>query len=63
MWHKLAALVVGLAFLPHAMAARYLALGDSYTIGEGVVEAGRWPNQLKTMLDAKKPSISFIFDV
>ena len=25
---------------------RYLALGDSYTIGEGVPEAGRWPVQL-----------------
>lgn len=24
----------------------YLALGDSYTIGEGVTLAGRWPNQL-----------------
>lgn len=25
---------------------RYLALGDSYTIGQGVAEALRWPNQL-----------------
>lgn len=25
---------------------RYLALGDSYTIGEGVAEDGRWPVQL-----------------
>jgi lysophospholipase L1-like esterase len=25
---------------------RYLALGDSYSIGEGVPEAGRWPVQL-----------------
>jgi lysophospholipase L1-like esterase len=25
---------------------QYLALGDSYTIGEGVPEAGRWPVQL-----------------
>jgi hypothetical protein len=22
---------------------KYLALGDSYTIGEGVAEEGRWP--------------------
>lgn len=29
---------------------RYLALGDSYTIGEGVAEAGRWPVQLATAL-------------
>ena len=28
----------------------YLALGDSYTIGESVVEAERWPNQLKEVL-------------
>jgi lysophospholipase L1-like esterase len=25
---------------------RYLALGDSYTIGEGIAEAARWPNVL-----------------
>ncbi len=25
---------------------RYLALGDSYSIGEGVLESQRWPNQL-----------------
>jgi len=25
---------------------KYLALGDSYTIGESVEESGRWPNQL-----------------
>lgn len=29
---------------------RYLALGDSYSIGEGVPEAGRWPVQLATAL-------------
>ncbi len=27
---------------------RYLPLGDSYTIGESVAEADRWPNQLVT---------------
>ncbi|HEU4669430.1 MAG TPA: GDSL-type esterase/lipase family protein [Dyella sp.] len=32
------------------MAARFLALGDSYTIGEGVPEAGRWPVQLVAAL-------------
>lgn len=31
-------------------ALRYLALGDSYTIGEGVDEAGRWPIQLASRL-------------
>ena len=29
---------------------RFLALGDSYTIGEGVADAERWPNQLVEML-------------
>ncbi len=29
---------------------RYLALGDSYTIGEGVPESGRWPMQLARAL-------------
>src|SRR5690606_29311800 len=32
--------------LPPVRALRYLALGDSYTIGEGVEPAGRWPVQL-----------------
>lgn len=29
---------------------RYLALGDSYTIGESVSEAERWPNQLAALV-------------
>ena len=29
---------------------RYLALGDSYTIGESVAENERWPNQLVSLL-------------
>lgn len=29
---------------------KYLALGDSYTIGESIEEAGRWPNQLAAMM-------------
>lgn len=29
---------------------RYLALGDSYTIGEGVADAQRWPAQLAARL-------------
>ena len=33
-------------------AIRYLALGDSYTIGESVPSADRWPNQLATLLAA-----------
>ncbi|MDG2525903.1 SGNH/GDSL hydrolase family protein [Stenotrophomonas sp. HITSZ_GD] len=34
-------------------AARFLALGDSYTIGEGVPEDGRWPAQLAARLSAE----------
>jgi lysophospholipase L1-like esterase len=37
---------------------RFLALGDSYTIGEGVPEADRWPNHLCTMLRAQNISIA-----
>lgn len=32
------------------MTASFLALGDSYTIGEGVAEGDRWPVQLATRL-------------
>lgn len=33
-------------------ALHYLALGDSYTIGEGVADPGRWPLQLAAALRA-----------
>ena len=36
----------------------YLALGDSYTIGEGVDEAGRWPLQLAAGLRASGIAIA-----
>ena len=32
------------------MTLSYLALGDSYTIGEGVADGGRWPEQLARAL-------------
>jgi lysophospholipase L1-like esterase len=35
----------------------FLALGDSYTIGEGVPEAGRWPMQLAALLHARGISL------
>ncbi|NNF33754.1 MAG: SGNH/GDSL hydrolase family protein [Saprospiraceae bacterium] len=31
---------------------RFLALGDSYTIGQGVAEELRWPNQLAKLLES-----------
>ena len=34
----------------HPESLRFLALGDSYTIGEGVAENDRWPVQLATRL-------------
>ncbi len=34
------------------MSIRYLALGDSYTIGESVAEGERWPMQLADRLQA-----------
>lgn len=34
------------------MAQAFLALGDSYTIGEGIAEEGRWPVQLAAALRA-----------
>ncbi len=36
---------------------KYLALGDSYTIGESVAKNERWPNQLADKLSANKPLI------
>ena len=34
---------------------RYVALGDSYTIGTGVIEDERWPNQLVASLRQRVP--------
>src|SRR6185369_1960468 len=50
-----AAVVASLLFLTRVAAApaaapRYLALGDSYTIGEGVAPADRWPVRLAALL-------------
>ena len=33
-----------------ATSTSYLALGDSYTIGEGVPQSGTWPFQLAAAL-------------
>jgi lysophospholipase L1-like esterase len=40
-------------------AMRFLALGDSYTIGESVPEAERWPNQLAAALQAEGTAVEF----
>jgi hypothetical protein len=45
-------------FLPmQKKSFKYLALGDSYTIGESVSEKDRWPNQLAEKLSIPKPRI------
>lgn len=38
-------------------AARWLALGDSYTIGEGVAPGGRWPEQVAAMLSGAATTV------
>jgi lysophospholipase L1-like esterase len=49
MWRNAFAMVAAMV-ASNAGAASYLALGDSYTIGEGVAAPERWPNQLAEML-------------
>jgi lysophospholipase L1-like esterase len=39
---------------------RYLPLGDSYTIGESVAEADRWPNQLTSQLNSDGKHLQII---
>lgn len=41
-----------ISHLDQDASARFLSLGDSYTIGEGVPESGRWPVQLAAALRA-----------
>ncbi len=38
--------------------AEYLALGDSYTIGEGVEDGDRWPTRLAALLRARGVAIA-----
>ena len=44
------ALFFSLGVLCQVKPLKYLALGDSYTIGESVEESDRWPNQLSEKL-------------
>src|ERR1039458_8430091 len=58
----LAAALTALAVVAHGQGAkegpmRFLALGDSYTIGETVDSAGRWPVQLAKALRGRKLSV------
>lgn len=39
---------------------RFLALGDSYTIGQSVTSSARWPNQLRDSLNARSYSIDSV---
>ena len=39
---------------------RYVALGDSYTIGTGVSEAERWPDQLVARLAGTDPALQLV---
>ena len=53
---------------PPTLPARYLALGDSYTIGESVPADARWPNRLAAALRASgreigDPQAYFLPDV
>jgi lysophospholipase L1-like esterase len=54
MWPELVLAVAVTTAAPATQGAglRFLALGDSYTIGEGVATEGRWPHQLARRLRA-----------
>ena len=42
------------------MVLRYIALGDSYTIGTGVGHRDRWPDQLVAALGPNEPTIDLV---
>jgi len=49
--------------IPTSSNIKYLALGDSYTIGQSVCTTCRFPEQLKASLKAVYPSINFSLDI
>lgn len=48
--HGVVAMALGMTIVSAHADTRFLALGDSYTIGEGVATEGRWPDQLADAL-------------
>ncbi len=44
--------------MPETPAPRFLALGDSYTVGEGVAPEERWPAQLAARLRADEVAVA-----
>jgi lysophospholipase L1-like esterase len=50
-------LLISMVLGPQLKEEKFLALGDSYTIGESVAEAERWPNQLAAKLEIEQPRI------
>jgi lysophospholipase L1-like esterase len=48
---------------PIAASINYLALGDSYTIGQSVCETCRYPEQLKTKLKTIYPETTFSLNI
>ncbi len=44
----------------HEAALRYVALGDSYTIGTSVATDERWPDQLVARLGAERPNLELV---
>jgi lysophospholipase L1-like esterase len=57
MWLSLAAVALAAGAATAEVQPRFLALGDSYTIGEGVAANERWPNQLAATLRLDTPEI------
>lgn len=55
--YRLSMLLTATLLLAIAAPPRILALGDSYTIGQGVEEEARWPVQLAKVLKSPPPEI------
>ncbi|MBF4515066.1 SGNH/GDSL hydrolase family protein [Flavobacterium sp. ANB] len=55
--------IVSIPKIPLASKIKYLALGDSYTIGQSVCETCRYPEQLNASLKAIYPETSFTLNI